>query len=510
MKAIKEVLRLTAAGMSQRQIAGSLHLSNGVVAKYQAAAQHAGLNWPSVAELDELVLARRLWPKTGEPEVGPTGALRPLPDFAYIHEQLKRKGVTRLLLWEEYCAEQPARAYSYAQFCFHYQEWKSHLKVTMRQTHRAGEKLFVDYAGPTVPIVNAVTGEIKEAQIFVAVLGASNYTYAEATWTQALADWIGAHTRAFSFFDGVPALVVPDNLKSAVTKACRYEPLLNPSYFEMLTHYGTAALPARPYQARDKAKVEVAVQIVERWILARLRKQTFFALFDLNLAIGKLLAELNQRPFKKLPGCRRAQFESLDRPALKPLPAQAYEYAEWRTARVNFDYHVEIEKHYYSVPHTMLRRQVDVRLTEKTIELFYAGKRVAAHLRSRRQGSHSTKSEHMPKAHRAHLEWTPGRLLTWAAQVGPHTRDLVKHLLWHRPHPEMGYRSCLGLLNLAKRFGKDRLEAASQRAILLGSPTRRSVLSLLEQGLDQQPLPDEAPSPPSRWHQNIRGPAYYQ
>jgi transposase len=504
MHLVKEVLRLTAAGLSQRQIASSLHLSNGAVAKYQAAAQRAGLSWPLPAELDEAALANRLWSKTKD------SARRAPPDFVAIHEQMKRKGVTRQLLWEEYRAAHPDDGYSYTQFCFHYQEWQSHLKLVMRQTHRAGEKLFIDYAGLTVPIVNPVTGEVREAQIFVAVLGASNYTYAEATWTQGLADWIGSHTRAFTFFGGVPELVVPDNLLSAVSKACRYEPLLNTSYYQMLAHYGTAALPARPYKPRDKAKVEVAVQVVERWILARLRKQTFFSLFDLNLAIRHLLTALNQRPFKKLPGSRRSQFEALDQPALRPLPDQAYEYAEWRKARVSLDYHVEVDKHYYSVPHSLLRQQLDVRLTDKTIELFQRGQRVAVHVRSPRQGAHSTNAEHMPKAHRAHMEWTPGRLLNWAVAVGPHTRDLVKHLLCNRPHPEMGYRSCLGLLNLAKRFGRERLEAACQRALQLGSPSRRSVVSLLEQGLDQLPLPETTTAQPLLRHENIRGPDYYQ
>lgn len=508
MHQVKEVLRLTAAGLSQRQIARSLHLSHGVVGKYQAAAQRAGLSWPLPEALDEVALANQLCTKPAESAAA--GAARVSPDFAYIHEQLKQKEVTRLLLWEEYRAAHPDESYSYSQFCFHYQQWQSHLKLVMRQTHRAGDKLFIDYAGPTVPIVNPITGEIREAQIFVAVLGASNYTYAEATWTQGLADWIGAHTRAFTFFGGVPALVVPDNPRSGVTKACRYEPLVNTSYQQMLAHYGTAALPARPYKPRDKAKVEVAVQVVERWILARLRHRTFHSLFALNLAIRELLTALNERPFKKLPGSRRSQFEALDQLALRPLPAQVYEYAEWRKARVSLDYHVEVDKHYYSVPHSLLRQQLDVRLTERTVELFQRGQRVAVHVRSRRQGAHSTNAEHMPKAHRAHMEWTPGRLLHWAVEVGPHTRDLVKHLLWTRPHPEMGYRSCLGLLNLGKRFGPARLEAASERALLLGSPRRRSVLSLLQQGLDQLPLPEATPVQRSLLHENIRGPGYYQ
>jgi transposase len=506
MHLVKEVLRLTAAGLSQRQIARSLHLSHGVVGKYQAAAQRAGLSWPLPAELDEASLAKQLC----QPTTTGHCQSRAVPDYAAIHAQLKEKGVTRLVLWEEYRAAHPDDGYSYTQFCFHYQQWQSRLKLVMRQTHRAGDKLFVDYAGPTEPIVNAVTGEVREAQIFVAVLGASNYTYAEATLTQGLADWIGAHTRAFSFFDGVPALVVPDNLRSGVSKACRYEPLLNTSYFQMLAHYETAALPARPYKPRDKAKVEVAVQVVERWILARLRHRTFFSLFELNLAIRALLTALNDRPFKKLPGSRRSQFESLDQPALRPLPATPYEYAEWRKARVNIDYHVEVDKHYYSVPHSLIRQQLEVRLTATVVELLQHGRRVALHARSRVQAGYSTNPEHMPKAHRAQLEWSPGRFLSWSGEVGPHTRDLVQYLLTNKPHPEMGYRSCLGLLNLSKRFGRDRLEAACQHALTLGSPTRRSVLSLLQNGLDQLPLPTDTPSQRSLIHENIRGPGYYQ
>jgi len=308
----------------------------------------------------------------------------------------------------------------------------------------------------------------------------------------------------------VPQLVIPDNLKSGVTRACRYEPLLNTSYAEMLAHYATAALPARPYKPRDKAKVEVGVQVVARWILARLRHHAFFSLFDLNLMIRTLLTHLNERPFKRLPGSRRTQFEAIDRPALAPLPARAYEYAEWKRARVNLDYHVEVEGHYYSVPHSLVKREIEVRLTATTVELLHHSKRVAAHVRSGLRGAHSTQPDHMPKAHRAHLEWTPGRFLNWAVEIGPSTRDLVRHLLNQKSHPEQGYRSCLGLLGLSKQYGKDRLEAACQRALALSAPTRRSVLSILRRGLDQVALPDPEPTQPLRTHENVRGAAYYQ
>lgn len=506
MHKIKEVLRLRyIASLSQRQIAAALRLSNGVVAKYLAAAEHAGLTYPQLEQMDDAALARALW------NSAPTAkALAALPDFASIHEQLKQKGVTRLLLWEEYRAAHP-EGYGYTQFCVLYQQWRKRLKLSMRQTHRAGEKLFLDYSGKTVPVIDATTGEAREAEVFVAVLGASNYTYAEATWTQNLADWTAATARALAFFGGVPHLLIPDNLKSAVTKACRYEPTLNRTYAELAAHYNCAVLPARPYKPRDKAKVETAVQVVQRWIIARLRHQTFFSLRDLNCAIRALLDALNTRPFKRLPGSRRSQFESLDHPALKPLPAKPYEHAEWKRVRVRLDYHIEVDRHFYSVPSALVTRQLDVRLTTSTVEVFHGSTRVASHPRSHARGSHTTEASHMPKAHRAHMEWTPGRFLTWAAAVGPSTRDVVRYLLFNKPHPEMGYRSCLGLLQLARRFGEARLEAACQRALLLGAPARRSVLSILERGLDAQPIPaDETAASAQITHVNVRGATYYQ
>ena len=315
---------------------------------------------------------------------------------------------------------------------------------------------------------------------------------------------------AFTFFGAVPQLVIPDNLKSGVTRACRYDPVVNTTYAEMLAHYQTAALPARPYKPRDKAKVEAGVQVVTRWIIARLRHVTFFTLSDLNRAIRLLLDDLNTRPFKKLPGTRRSQFDALDRPVMRPLPGVPYEFAEWKRARVGIDYHLEVDHHFYSVPHQLVRREVEVRLTASTVEVFHASQRVASHVRSSRHGSHTTEAAHMPKSHRAHLEWTPGRFLNWALGVGPHTRDLVRHLLQNRPHPEMGYRSCLGLLALAKRYGNPRLDAACARALLLGTPSRRSVVSILKQGLDCQPVPDTEPASPPLVHDNLRGAAYYR
>lgn len=509
MHQIRELLRLNAVPLSQPQIARALKLSLGAVNKYLQAARRAGLGWPLPEEINDAQLRRLLFPDTRQAPQLP----RAQPDFALIHQELKRKGVTRYLLWEEYAGQNPDSHYSYTRFTELYQDWQRKLRVTMRQTHRAGEKLFVDYAGPTIDVIDPETGEVRTAQIFVAVLGASSFTYAEATWSQSLADWCGAHVRAFEFIGGVPELVVPDNLKAAVSKACRYEPQINRTYQEMLAHYGTAAVPARPYKPRDKAKAEVGVQLVERWILARLRHRRFFSLQQLNRAIRELLTDLNDRPFKKLPGSRRSQFEELDKPALRPLPSSRYEYAEWLTSRrVAPDAHLEVSGHYYSAPYQLTGKHLDVRLTATAVEIFHQQQRVALHVRSDRRGAFTTLPEHLPPAHQIYLqEWTPARFLNWAAEVGPSTRDLVDTILQSRSVQPQAYRSCFGLLGLAKRFTPERLEAACQRALALGLPTRRSVLSILQKGLDQAPLDNhEAITIALPQHANIRGAAYYQ
>ena len=507
MRKIKECLRLKLdCGLSHERIARALGLSKGVVSKYVARAQVLGLSWETLSALDEAEVAARLCPSAPSQR----GTRAPI-DLASVHRELRRKGVTLQLLWQEYCeanAGQPT--YQYTQFCQRYHDYAASLRRSMRQVHRAGEKLFIDYAGPTVPVVNPDTGELRPAQIFVAVLGASNYTYACATVGQTHADWLRGLTQALQFFGGVPQLVVPDNPRALIAQPDRYEPELSLAAQRCAEHYGMAILPARPRRPQDKAKVEVGVQVVERWILARLRHQRFFTLAALNQAIADLLGELNQRPFKKLPGSRREWFETIDRPALQPLPTQPFEVATFTTCRVNIDYHVEVDGHCYSVPHALVRKVVEARITEYTVELLHGGRRVACHARSRRPG-HTTVAEHMPAAHRAHLEWSPGRFLRWAADIGPSTRQLVEHLLTHRPHPEMGYRSCLGLLSLARHYGGERLEAACTRSLAIGSRTRKSVLSILQGGLDRQPLPT-APAQ-ADWispdHDNVRGAAYY-
>jgi transposase len=505
MRHVQEVLRLKwEQGLSARKIAQSLGISRPAVAEYVRRAQAAGVSWPLPDTYDEGALERLLFPAVSARAPAP----HLVPDWAIVHRELKRKGVTLFLLWQEYKAATPD-GLQYSWFCQSYRAWASKLDLVMRQTHRAGEKLFVDYAGQGIPVVNGHSGEVHEVAIFVAVLGASNYTYAEATWTQSLPDWIGSHVRTFAALGGVPEIVVPDNLKAAVTRAHRYEPEINRTYAALAQHYGFAIIPARAAKPRDKAKVEVGVQVVERWMLARLRHHTFFALAEVNAALQPLLATLNARPFKRLPGSRQALFDALERPVLRSLPLQPYEYAEWKQARVNIDYHVEVEGHYYSVPYMLVKQQLDVRLSAQVVELFHKGKRVASHRRSLLKGRHSTVAAHMPTAHQRYAEWTPQRLIHWAAHSGPATAQVVETILASRPHPQQGFRSCLGIMRLGKSYGDARLEAACQRALALGACSYKSLESILKHGLDRHLLPQKPAATAGSAHMNIRGPHYY-
>jgi len=505
MRKIKEVLRLFwGCQQSQRQVAIQCGVSRPCVGEYLRRASDAGLSWPLPQELDDAQLDRLLFP----PPPKLPAEQRGVPDWAVVYEELRKKSVTKFLLWQEYRELNP-KGYNYSWFCDQYRRWVGKRDLSMRQHHRAGEKLFIDYAGHTIPIVDARTGEQRQAQIFVAVLGASNYTFAEATATQSLPDWIGSHVRAFQYFQAVPEILVPDNLKSGVTKTHRYEPDLNPTYQDMAQHYNVVVIPARVRRPKDKSKAELGVQVVSRWILAALRNHTFFSLQQLNSRIVELLIRLNDRPFRKLPGCRRSRFESLDRPALKPLPANAYVFAQWGKARVNIDYHVEVDRHYYSVPNAYRKMQVDVRYTEQTVECFYNSQRIASHPRSRMIGHHSTVREHMPESHRQYGDWSPERLISWAHKYGKCTAELVNQIMQSRRHPEQGYRSCLGILRLEKTYGAQRLEAACQRALLLGTRRYKSVESILKHGLDLlDPVNDAEPILPDD-HDNIRGPSYY-
>jgi len=505
MRKIREILRHKwAVGRSHREVAASLGVSVGAVSAAEQRAREAGLDWAAVDALDDEALEARLYGTTVAER------RRPLPDPAWIHTERKKPGVTLELLHHEFLEQHPD-GYAYTQFCEHYRRWCQDRRLSMRQVHRAGEKLFVDFAGQKPQLVDPDTGEVRDAELFVAVLGASNYTYAEATATQQIADWIQAHVRAFESLGGIPGAVVPDQLRSGVSRPCRYEPELQRCYEELALHYGTVILPARPASPRDKAKVEVGVLIAERWILARLRHETFFALPALNQRIGELLVELNDRPMRHYRASRRALFEQLDRPALKPLPETRYEHALWKFVRPNIDYHVELDGHYYSVPFTLRHERLDLRHTATTVEVFHKGQRVASHLRSHLRGRHTTVPEHMPKSHQAHLEWSPERIGRWAQSIGPRTRGLVEAIFADRPHPEQGYRSCLGILRLAKRYGDARLEAACDRALQVGARSYRHVESILKHGLDRLPAAVETPRdgvPVT--HANLRGRDYYR
>jgi transposase len=499
MRKIREILRLKAeAAMSDRKIAAVIGSSRSTVQECLRRCRQAGIGWPLPAEVDEAALIARLYQRAA-----PARRVVEI-DFGYVHRELARRGVTRELLWQEHKAGHP-EGVQYTAFCNQYRRWLATQELVLRQEHLPGDKGFVDYAGQTVPVVDRLTGEVRQAQIFICVLGCSNYTFAEATLTQASPDWLGSHVRAVGYFGGTPAAFVPDNLKSAVTKARRYEPDLNRAYSEFAEHYGVAILPARVRKPRDKAKVESGVLIVERWILARLRNRTFFCLAELNAAIAKLLEHLNTRPFKKMAGCRRSRFLELDKPALCPLPPRPYEFAEWKKSKVHPDYHIEVGRAYYSVPYRLIGERVDVRVTAGAVEIFHAGALIAAHARASERGRRSTRTAHRPDKHIAVIENTLARTLKWARDIGPATAQVIQNQAAQRKHPEETLRSAQGILRLAKDFSPAQLEAACQRALALKSYGYRAVRTLLENpvSLPVQPALDLA-------HENVRGPEYFQ
>jgi transposase len=505
MRQVREVLRLKhAAGFSERHIAGALRISRSTVAEYLRRAAVVGITWPVPADLDDAALEARLF----SPPFAIADNPRPPPDWPRLHAELRRPGVTLFLLWEEYRAGQPA-GYGYSRFCDLYRDWRAGISPTMRQTHVAGERLFVDFAGQTVPITDPITGSVRRAQVFVAALGASNYTYIEARWTQGLADWIGCHVNALAFFGGVSRQLVCDNLKAGVTAACRYEPGINRTYQEMAAHYGTAVVPTRVRKPRDKAKVEVAVQVVERWVLARLRHRRFFSLGELNAAIRELNDELNARSMRRIGCSRRALFEAIEQSALLSLPAEPFEYAEWKRCRPGLDYHIDVHGHWYSVPHRLIREVVEARITDRTVEIFHRSVRIAVHVRSPMPHRHSTIPEHMPSAHRRYADWTPARLRREATQIGPATAGLIELILETKPHPEQGFRACLGILRLVRSYGVERVEAACQRGIDIGARTYGSVISILRNNLDRAYRPQPVPDLPPVQHGNVRGGGYY-
>ena len=508
MRNIRQILRQKLVlHRTNRDIAASVGRSPATVSNIVVAAKKAEITWARVEEMSDEALEVAFY---GAPEAAAPS--RPPPDLAAIHVERRRPGVTLALLHEEYLAAHPD-GYRYTQYCELYRQWVKKKKLTMRIDHVAGDKAFVDYSGDKLHIVDQETGECRPVELFVGVLGASNYTFVDVTMSQGGADFIATHIRMLEYFGGVPKALVPDQLKSAVTRSCWYDPKIQRTYEAMAEHYETAVMPARPRKPRDKAKAEVGVQVVQRWILARLRNETFYSLDDLRARVAELLEDLNSRPMKKLGGVTRRQlFERLERAELQPLPRERFAFCEWKECRVNIDYHVEVDHHFYSVPHELVGEIVSARITTSTVEIIHRDKRICSHVRSYVRGKHTTKTEHMPLAHQKHLEWTPSRIIEWARQTGPKTAELAEAIMKERRHPEQGYRSCLGLLRLGKTYGAYRLEAACARAVVVRARSYRNVKSILDKGLDRVPLPDLPDDPPPQQpevHGNIRGPHYW-
>jgi transposase len=513
MRKIREVLRLHSdLGCTHRQIAAACHISPSTVGSYVERAAEAGLTWLDAEPLTEAEVEGRLFTYVGRSEP----KARHVIDFDWIHAELPRTGVTLQLLWGEYqlaAREAGVVPYQYSQFCELYAGWRNQRRLSMRQTHRPGEKLFIDYSGKKPSIVDPATSERIEVELFVAVLGASNYTFAEVTLSQTIPDFTASTVRAFEYFGAVPSIVVPDQLRSAVTRPDRYDPDINQTFHEFAQHYGVVIIPAPPRKPKGKAKVEVGVLIAQRWILARLRNRRFFSLVELNNAVAELVEELNARRFQKLPGNRRRAFETLDLPAMKPLPPLRFEVAERKTTRANIDYHIEFDGRYYSVPNQLRQQLIDVRATVSIVECRHRGVRVACHHRCyARKGTPVTLPEHRPKSHEDYGSWPPERMLGWACQFGPHVEEVVRRTLDSYPHPEMGYRPVLGILRCAEKHGAERMDAACHRALAAAgrsAPHRRYIEGILKRGLDRA-LPQAPPvTPRSATHEFVRGPSYF-
>lgn len=508
MRKIKEILRLKfEAKLTNRQIGRSLNLSPGTVCRYLQEAAAKRITWPLENDVDESSLDEIIFGSAKKKT-----ARLVAPDWFAVHTELQKKGVTKQLLWEEYCAQYGQKFYRYSQFCLNYRKWQLGQKLSMRQAHKAGEKLFVDYAGQTVPIFSSDSLEIHNAQIFIAVLPVSNYVFAEATYSQKTMDWIGSHVRAFNFLGGVTEIVVPDNLKAAITKACKYDPDINPTYQQLACHYHFSILPARPRKPKDKAKVEVSVQIVERWILAKLRHQKFFSIGELNNQISILLKDMNNRRFSKLPGSRYELFIELDKPALKPLPIIPYEYIEIKITRVAHDYHVEVDGSYYSVSYLLVEKKVETHITSSMVSVFYQGKQIAVHGRTHAKGRYVTLTEHMPPHHKFFREWSPERFIQFSEKIGPHTQEVVQKFLVARQYPEQSFGIYCGFLKLVKKYSEKRLESACERAVKIGAFTYKSIESILKNGLDNLTIDGQKNTADTQVisHDNVRGPQYYQ
>lgn len=514
MRKIREVLRLRhECGCQHRQIALACEMSPSTVADYLGRAERAGLTWEEAKPLSDAEVEARLFSYVGRSEPAARAAI----DFGWVHAELGRVGVTLQLLWGEYEAaakQRGAQPYQYSQFCELYGNWRGRRRLSMRQVHRPGEKLFLDYSGKKPRIWDPETGEVTEVELFVGVLGASNYTFAEATLSQAVPDFCASTVRALEYFGAAPAIAVPDQLRSAVKRPDRYDPDINDAFAELGQHYGMAIIPAPPRKPKGKAKVEAGVLVAQRWILARLRNRVFFSLADLNHAIAELLEELNTRRFQKLPGTRREAFESIDRPSMRLLPRLRFELPERKKTRANIDYHVEFDGRLYSVPFKLRQEPIEVRATPSVVECFHGGVRVASHRRSyARPGTAVTAPEHRPREHQDYGEWSPERMTDWAGKFGPHVAEVARRTMAQYPQPEMGFRPVLGIIRVAEKHGATAMDAACQRALSVAgksAPHRRHIEGILKRGIERA-APANAPTAPRAVdeHEHVRGPSYY-
>jgi transposase len=506
MNKVREIIRLKhQCNLSERAISRALNLSRPVISQYLRDIASSGLSYDEIQRMDDDSLTEIL---TGGNNSKSERYVQLTKQFDYFAKELKRTGVTLQRLWDEYRAENPD-GYSYTQFCYHFQLWRSTSELTMHLDHKAGDKMFADFTGKKLSFVDRQTGEVKEVEVFVATLPASQLTYVEATESQQKHDWIMVNQNALHFIGGVPKALVPDNLKSAVHKANFYEPDINPEYFDFARHYQTVILPARPNRPRDKALVEGAVRIVYAWIFAALRNRIFHSLKELNLAIREQLAIYNDKPMQKLNISRRDLFEQTEKATLQPLPPEKYTRKEFKRYRVYFNYHIHLteDKHYYSVPYRYRGKYVLVIYTESVVEIFYNNQRIAFHKRDRTPNGYSTVKEHMPSHHKAYSEWNPQRLIDWAQNVGEHVQAVIEYILAHKKHPEQGYRVCLGILNLAKKYDKERLNKACQKAIYYQHYSLKGIENILKNRLEDH---QQESFPLLPMHTNIRGNQYYQ
>jgi len=504
MRVIREVLRLAwSCGFNQRQVSISCNIARSSVQDCLLRAKGAKLSWPLPDDLDDTKLESLLYKPMGRPKSDKA----PI-DFAYLHRELhSHKGMTMGLLWQRYIERDP-EGYQYSYFCTLFNEWAGKLDLVMKQEHLAGEKVFSDFAGSTLKVTSLDTGEVNFVKVFVCCLGASSYTFAKAYWSENAEAWCMGHAEAFSFFGGCPEIVVPDNPKPVVTKACPYEPDIHMDFLHMAQHFGVGVVPARVRKPKDKAKVEAAVKMATRWIIAVLKDRTFHSLAELNLEIAKLLEILNTRPFKKMPGSRRSAFEAIDRPALKALPQNRYEYTQNGFAKSHLDYHITIDDCQYSVPFQYAKKKLEYRLSTKTLEIFYRGNRIASHVRRLPHAKPATVKEHMPPNHQAYLDWTPERFIAWATKIGPDTKSLIEAVLGSREFPQQAFKSCLGILHLTKDYSDARLERAASCALRVRGFSYKTVKLILENQQENRPV-DRAPGQLKIFNPNVRGPLEY-